>query len=230
MSLRQSMSLKQSMSLWQAIVPLAFLFSTCCANLANSQDTEINLGSIGPVQARVVETGGVWDFQANAPAFNNLSIDFNFGMSGVGFIISPTNEKEIDVTYEVDGKEKAKAETTLNTETGVLRIDFYTLTKPKEDAGKGYGTKVLEKAINKANETKEVTKTTGILGDTNKDVFIANGGADDNLDALGKTPLGKSMKALGFVPTKIKKNGKKWEFEFEKEAKDDDDGSTPSLD
>ena len=45
------------------------------------------------------------------------------------------------------------------------------------------------------------------------------------MDALGKTPLGKSMKELGFKPTKIKKNGKKWEFVFEP-CDDDDEGSS----
>jgi hypothetical protein len=42
------------------------------------------------------------------------------------------------------------------------------------------------------------------LGEVNKKKFVDGGGKDDDLDGLGKTPLGKSMKTLGFKPKKIK--------------------------
>jgi hypothetical protein len=63
---------------------------------------------------------------------------------------------------------------------------------------------VLELALNQTEGLKKVTKVTGFLGEVNKKKFVDGGGKDDDLDGLGKTPLGKSMKTLGFKPKKIK--------------------------
>jgi filamentous hemagglutinin len=85
--------------------------------------------------------------------------------------------------------------------SGNLHIDWYGTTV----GGKGVGTEMISKAISSVGSDK-VKTVTAQLGNTNRDVYdSASSSGLSSEKAAWSTPLGKSMKELGF--TKVEVNG-----------------------
>ena len=131
-----------------------------------------------------------------------------FSQSRVDYDVELSTRHNGALDIDINGKTSQFTNSTFKgalDDQGDLRIDFYGA----ERGGNQFGTEILSKAITTADPSK-VRTVSGEFGLTNKEVFdnLIESGANQ-ADAAWQTPLGKSLKELGFTDVKVDgtKNG-----------------------